>query len=173
MIPRAFDYYGGDDGLISFDVQTGMTQTIPLPESIAREGWQMGTAFDRKRNRALLVTLSGEGFLYSFAPSTQSWGTVASMRNRDFDCLEYHDADESVYGVTLSHEDTFYAKVIGLSASDGSSERKLRCRSSHLISSRAAIDRNWFPWGITWSFYCNHQLGASRVHATGWRRECI
>lgn len=118
-------YYGGNDGLIAFDTQTGTAQIIPLPEHISREGWQMGTAFDRTRNRALLVTLAGEGFLYSFTPATQQWGVVSSMQNRDFDCLEYHDADDSVYGVTLSHEDTYYSKVVGLSAGDGSFRKEI------------------------------------------------
>lgn len=118
-------YYGGDNGLIGYDTQTGVSQTIPLPEDVAREGWQMGTAFDRKRNRALVVTLSGEGFLYSFTPATQLWGVVSSMKNRDFDCLEYHDADDSVYGVTLSHEDSHYAKIVGLSAGDGTFRKEI------------------------------------------------
>jgi hypothetical protein len=118
-------YYGGDEGLIAFDSQTGTTQVIPLPEDVQREGWQMGTAFDLQRNRALVVTLSGEGFLYSFTPATQQWGVVSSMRNRDFDCLEYHAADDSVYGVTLSHEDSNYATVVGLGAGDGAFRKEI------------------------------------------------
>jgi hypothetical protein len=118
-------YYGGDEGLIAFDSQTGTTQLIPLPEDVQREGWQMGTGFDLQRNRGLVVTLAGEGFLHSFTPATQQWGVVSSMNNRDFDCLEYHAADDSVYGVTLSHEDSNYATVVGLGADDGSFRREI------------------------------------------------
>jgi hypothetical protein len=119
-------YYGGDNGLLAFDSLNGTTQAIPLPEDVEREGWQMGTAFDVLRNRALVVTLAGEGFLYSFTPATQQWGVVSSMRNRDFDCLEYHGADDSLYGVTLSHEDSNYAKVVGLGAGDGTFRKEIR-----------------------------------------------
>jgi hypothetical protein len=121
-------YYGGDNGLIAFDSQTGTTQSIPLPEDVEREGWQMGTAFDPQRNRALLVTLAGEGFLYSFTPATQQWGVVSSMDNRDVDCLEYHPADDLVYAVTLSHEDSEYytARVVGLGAADGTFRKEIK-----------------------------------------------
>jgi hypothetical protein len=121
----ALVYYGGDDGLIAFDTQNGTTQEITLPEDVRQEGWQMGTAFDVNRNHALVVTLAGEGFLYSFSPVSQQWGVVSSMDNRDFDCLEYHPADDSFYGVTLSHEDSQYAKVVGVSAADGTFRKEI------------------------------------------------
>lgn len=119
-------YYGGDDGVIGYDSQTGSTQHYPLPEYIVREGWQMGTAFDRLRNRPLMVTLSGEGFLYSLSTPTRQWSTVSSMHNRDVDCLEYHDADDSLYAATLTHEDTIGGKVIVLRASDGAFRKEIR-----------------------------------------------
>jgi hypothetical protein len=113
-------YYGqGDGGLLAVDGQTGASQQIPIPSSLGREGWLMGTAFDTLRSRALLVTLGGEGFVYGYFPSARAWTTAFSMQNRDFDCLEYHAATDTIYGVTLSYEDSVYSKLVGLRAADG------------------------------------------------------
>jgi hypothetical protein len=118
-------YYGGDDGLTAVDSRTGQSQHIPLPEVFAREGWQMGTAFDTLRNRGLVVTLAGEGFVYAYSPATAQWSTAFSMQNRDFDCLEYHPASDTLYGVTLSYDDSVYSKLVGLKAADGSVAKEI------------------------------------------------
>jgi hypothetical protein len=112
-------YYGGTDGMIGFDTLTGVTQSFPLPEHIQREGWQMGTTFDRARNRGLMVTLAGEGFVYALNPQTGQWSTAFSVHNRDFDCLEYHGPDDLAYGVTLAYGDDYRSRLIGLKPSDG------------------------------------------------------
>jgi len=109
-------YYGGDNGLTEVNAGTGAARAIPLLPEIEREGWQMGTTYDRGRGRALLVTLAGEGFLYGYSPERTQWDFRASMQNRDFDCIEYHDADDSLYAVTTSHDDSHYAKIVKLSA---------------------------------------------------------
>ena len=109
-------YYGGDNGLVEINSETGAVREIPMLAEIEREGWQMGTAFDRKRNLALLVTLAGEGFLYGYSPAENQWPLRTSMANRDFDCIVYHDADDSLYAVTTSHEDSVHAKIVQLTA---------------------------------------------------------
>jgi hypothetical protein len=119
-------YYGGDDGLTKVDAQTGQSQHIPLPEYAAREGWQMGTAFDTLRSRGLVVTLAGEGFTYAYNPANGQWSTAFSMQNRDFDCLEYHAATDTLWGVTTSYDDSVYAKLVGLKAADGSVVKEIQ-----------------------------------------------
>jgi hypothetical protein len=119
-------YYGGDDGLTKVGASTGNSEHIPLPEYAQREGWQMGTAFDTLRSRGLVVTLSGEGFTYAYNPANGQWSTAFSMQNRDFDCLEYHAASDTLWGVTVSHEDSVYAKLVGVKAADGSLAKEIQ-----------------------------------------------
>ena len=106
-------YYGVNGSLIEVDTQ-GATRNIPLLPETVQEGWVMGSAFDRKRNRALVVTLSGEGFLYGYSPAASAWNLRTSLQNRDFDCITYHDADDSLYAVGLSHEDSYNSRVVKL-----------------------------------------------------------
>lgn len=61
--------------------------------------WPRGTSWDHRRNRFLVVTLGGEGFLYALDPVTLQWTTVASMENVDVDSIVYHHLDDHLYMV--------------------------------------------------------------------------
>jgi hypothetical protein len=96
-------YYGAEQHTVfKIDASTGNEENIPY-EVVAPEGWPMGTAFDSKRGRVVVVNLSGEGALYSsVAPHTQ-WSLLASMQNRDVDSIDYHPGYDSYFAVATSY----------------------------------------------------------------------
>jgi hypothetical protein len=63
--------------------------------------WPWGLTYDPQRSRVLLSSFGGEGYLYGYAPGTEQWSLVRSMENRDVDSLEYHAANDSLYGLTV------------------------------------------------------------------------
>ena len=71
------------------------TTTSPAGEF----SWPRGTTWDHRRDRFLVVTLGGEGFLYAVNPVTLAWTTIASMDNVDVDSIVYHHVDDRIYMV--------------------------------------------------------------------------
>jgi hypothetical protein len=59
----------------------GDVETLPIPSDLPELSWPMGFAWNSKRERALLVSLGGEGYLYAYTPESQSWSVVSSMQN--------------------------------------------------------------------------------------------
>jgi hypothetical protein len=109
-------FYGAEQHtFVKIDTVAG-TEEYPPYELVAPEGWPMGTAFDSKRGRVVVINLSGEGALYgSVAPHTE-WSFLASADNRDIDSIEYHAADDSYYAVSTSYGDSALARIYHLSA---------------------------------------------------------
>jgi hypothetical protein len=111
-------YYGAEQHTVfKIDASTGVEENIPY-EVVAPEGWPMGTAFDSKRGRVVVVNLSGAGALYSsVAPHTQ-WSLLASMDNRDVDSIDYHPGSDSYFAVATSYNSA--SRILTLSADSGS-----------------------------------------------------
>jgi hypothetical protein len=78
---------------------------MSLNSGVPELSWPMGMAYDSKRDRVLLASLGGEGFLYAYSPAAQRWSVVASMDNRDVNCLVYHAADDCLYALQVLHSD--------------------------------------------------------------------
>jgi hypothetical protein len=81
------------------DTSTGAVSLMRLGAGIPELSWPMGITYDSKRNRLVLVSLGGEGFLYAYALESRQWSLIASMENKDFANLTYHPPDDSLYGV--------------------------------------------------------------------------
>jgi hypothetical protein len=75
------------------------TETAPSGEF----SWPRGTTWDHRRNRFLVVTLGGEGFLYGVNPETLQWTTITSMQNVDVDSIVYYHLDDHLYMVANLH----------------------------------------------------------------------
>jgi len=110
-------YYGSEQHTVyKIDASTGTEESIPY-EIVAPEGWPMGTAFDSKRGKVVVVNLSGAGALYSsVAPHTQ-WSLLASMDNRDVDSIDYHPGYDSYFAVGTSYNSA--SQIFKLSADSG------------------------------------------------------
>src|SRR6185436_11322539 len=86
-------FYTADPHYIQkIDSQTGSVLDMQLPLELPELSWPMGAAYDSVRQRVLVVSLGGEGFLYGYAPGNDVWSLVTSMNNLDLDSLVYHGA---------------------------------------------------------------------------------
>src|SRR5688572_19207655 len=104
VIPDASEryYYGTENHQIwKADSQTGTAQQMILPATVPELSWPMGLAFDSQRNRVLLVSLGGEGYLYAYSPPSNHWSVVRSMANRDLDSLEYDPRADVLYSLSV------------------------------------------------------------------------
>jgi hypothetical protein len=97
-------YYGGEQHQVwRVDTQTGTVQEMDLGPNVPELSWPMGVAFDSQRNRVLVVSLGGEGYLYGYSPAQAQWSVVSSMDYRDVDSLVYHAADDSLYALAPTY----------------------------------------------------------------------
>jgi len=111
-------YYGAADHRVwKVHGPSGRVEDLDPGLDLPGLSWPMGVTFDRERDRMLLVSLGGNGYLYAYAPATEQWSVVADMAGRDLDCLEYHDRDDCLYGVTVTHMDTAKPAILRFSAS--------------------------------------------------------
>jgi len=79
----------------------------PGPE-LPELNWPTSMTYDSTRNRALLVSFGGEGFLYAYDPSPHTWSLVSSMDNRDLDAIVYHPRLDALFGIGVFNP-TFYS----------------------------------------------------------------
>ncbi|MGI8604466.1 MAG: hypothetical protein ACR2OZ_15950 [Verrucomicrobiales bacterium] len=119
-------YYGGDSDPFRFDTESGQVEELPVPAPLPEVSWPRGAAFDTQRNQAVLVTLGGEGFLYSFSSETKAWSVISDMNNVDADSIAYHAPDDSLYFVPNSYSTIHLPAVQRLSAADGSELGRIR-----------------------------------------------
>ena len=94
-------------------VEERLVQITP-PETTGKFSWPSGIAYDTKRDRLLVVTRGGRGYLYAFKPITKKWSVVGSMQNRDVSALVYDARSDSL--VTL-HYDRTKEQIVSLSIS--------------------------------------------------------
>src|SRR5580765_807045 len=110
-------YYGADFHRIwKVDSQTSTAQELQIPSNLPEFSWPVGIAFDSLRNRILVATLVGEGYLYAYAPASGQWSLVRSLDNEDLDSLVYHPANDSLYGVTAAYYDGGAPSLLRLNA---------------------------------------------------------
>jgi hypothetical protein len=63
--------------------------------------WPMSLAYDSNSNRAVLVTLGGEGFLYQRPANAEHWSVLASMQNEDLDSMVYFPPQNAFWGLRV------------------------------------------------------------------------
>lgn len=76
---------------------SGTVQNLTLPTGMEEFSWTMGVTFDTRRNRLLVVSLGGDGFLYSYSVASNSWSVVANMNNHDYNSLLYDAERDLIY----------------------------------------------------------------------------
>src|SRR5689334_17634230 len=52
-------------------------------------GWDIGCTFDTLRNRLIIATLSGPGYIFAYSPQTQQWSLLSEFNNEDFQSIVY------------------------------------------------------------------------------------
>ncbi len=110
-------YYGTESqSVYMLDTRVGSTIQVNLGSGVPELSWPMGMTYDSMRQRALLVSLGGEGFLYANDSTLSRWSLVSSVQNLDFDCLQYHAVDDSLYGLEVYHQGSGHARLLRLNA---------------------------------------------------------
>lgn len=88
---------GGHD-LYRLDLKN-QTATRLIARDVPEISWAMGIAYDTKRDRLLLATLGGEGFLYSYKPDDDAWSLIASLENVDLTAIAYYEPLDRILGL--------------------------------------------------------------------------
>lgn len=105
--------------VLQIDSQTGNVRNLELPANVPELSWPMGAAYDSLRQRVLLVSQGGEGFLYAYAPTQDTWSVVTSMNNLDLDAIVYHAATDKLFGIGSG-------PVLLQMSADGAQQRSIR-----------------------------------------------
>jgi hypothetical protein len=99
-------YYGTESQYVyKYDSEGGVS-LVDLGSVVPAVSIPTGVGFDSTRNRVLLVSLGGEGYLYGYATADQQWSVISSMNNRDANGIVYHPASDSIYAVSTTYDDS-------------------------------------------------------------------
>src|SRR6185369_13894733 len=79
------------------DAQTGVATEMQLGTDVPELSWPSGITFDSLRNRIVLVSFGGEGYLYAYSPALEQWSLISSMNNLDVQGLVYHAPGDALY----------------------------------------------------------------------------
>lgn len=103
--PKGPTYYGiSGHGVVKVDIKTGKSTVMVIDGNLPRLSWPCGLAFDTKRRRLVLISLGGEGFMYSYTVDDGKWSLITSMNNRDLSALTYSSEDDMLYGMGQTHD---------------------------------------------------------------------
>jgi hypothetical protein len=116
-------YYGNDShSMFQIDSSTSAIREMDLGPEVPELSWAIGVTFDSLRNRILLGSFGGEGYLYAYSPTTDRWSLVRSLQGLDLDSIAYHAADDTLYGVQSSPGGNGPSSIIQFTA-DGMTKR--------------------------------------------------
>lgn len=97
------------------DVRTGSGGVLSPGADLPDLSWPRGAAYDLQRERALLVSLGGQGYLYAYESDPPRWNVLRSMDHRDLDCLVYHPSEDVLYGVSITSPEGGAPRLVRLS----------------------------------------------------------
>jgi hypothetical protein len=94
--PVGKKYYGiANHKLAVIDMATKKVKELALGD-VPEISWPADVTFDAKRERVLLTTSGGGGYLYAYYPKTEKWEVLAE---KPANTIVYHPKDEVVYGL--------------------------------------------------------------------------
>jgi hypothetical protein len=101
--PRGPTYYGLSRNLVRIDIKANTVTDLPADGDFPEMEIPCAAAFDSKRNRVIVATLGGEGFMYAYDATKGQWSLMRSMYGIDLHCLTY-SAEEDCF--TAWHTNT-------------------------------------------------------------------
>jgi hypothetical protein len=102
--------------------------------------WAMGLAYDTRRNRVLLATLGGEGYIYSYDHRGQTWSILCSLNNVDVTAIAYLKSCDHIFAIGYGPADSREEGAF-LYEYDAVSGRLIQRRSIELPIDGDFIDR--------------------------------
>jgi hypothetical protein len=95
--PKGKKYFGiADHGLVEIDLEKQKYKKIEIGLEVPRISWPADLTYDTKRDRVLLITSGGPGYLYAYYPKTEKWEVMAE---RPPAVITYHPKDDVSYGI--------------------------------------------------------------------------
>jgi hypothetical protein len=61
--------------------------------------WLVGLTWDTTRNRLVVGSLSGEGFLFGYFDSSNQWNVISSLHQLDLRSIAYRSSNDTLYGL--------------------------------------------------------------------------
>ena len=99
--PRGPTCYGiqGHSNVAHVDLNTQKVTPMEIEADIPELSWPCGVAFDTKRNRLILTSFGGVGYMYGYDPGQKQRSLVRDMANVDLQCLTYSAQEDCFYGL--------------------------------------------------------------------------
>lgn len=89
--------------IFEVSVDENKATEMDLGLDVPRLSWPCGIAFDTKRDRLLVASLAGEGYLYVYQPTSGKWKVLSSLHNLDLAALEYSRSEDALFGIAQPH----------------------------------------------------------------------
>lgn len=95
--PASKKYYGiYQNKLAEIDIENSKPTTIETGLKVPEISWPADVTFDTKRERVLLTTFGGGGYLYAYTPKTNTWEVLAE---KPAQVIAYHTKNDTLYGL--------------------------------------------------------------------------
>src|SRR5262245_50517072 len=105
--PDRKQFYGlKGQQVVRFGSSAKSPVSMRVGDDVPELSWPCGIAFDSKRNRVMLASLGGEGFLYAYDTVSETWSVVMSMEQLDLFALAYSASRDSLFGLASGRGDT-------------------------------------------------------------------
>jgi hypothetical protein len=99
--------------------RAGNTTQLLVWGDVPRPACPCGIAFDTLRQRVILASIDGIGYLYTYDPVKRSWSCMSDLNNIDLTGLVYSPAEDCLYGLERDLCDRAPAKVHRFDARTG------------------------------------------------------
>jgi hypothetical protein len=112
-----------DQEVYSIDRATGRTTLLPItgPPGFPNTGWPIGVTYDSLRDRVIVATLVGDGYLFSYLPSIQQWAIIDDLDRVDLQSIVHRPANDIFYALPDSRPDFEPIRVIHKYSAKGQS----------------------------------------------------
>jgi hypothetical protein len=80
---------------------TLLPTAIPLDPSLPTSSWINALSFDLLRNRLLVSTFDGIGYLYAWDVATARWSVVNHLNRADLGAICYHLVHDATFGLEV------------------------------------------------------------------------
>jgi hypothetical protein len=70
-----------------------------LATQMSVEGILVGETWDSARNRLVVATLEGAGFLHGYSPASNQWNVISSLQQQDLRSIAYRPSDDLIYAL--------------------------------------------------------------------------
>jgi hypothetical protein len=102
--PATGKHYGiANHDVVEVDWQANLTTKMDLGLDVPNLSWPSDVTFDSRRQRLLLKSSGGGGYLYAYSPAKQTWSVV--MEKPGVDLIAWHPNQDALFGISLPHSE--------------------------------------------------------------------